>query len=128
MNIPVLIVACVTLLAFVAHVFGGTRETAAIAPQESDAKLSAHWVQAMCAFQMLSVDLLAVALLVLGIALADLGPAERPMLIGLIALYGGWGLVWIAQVTWLKRPNVGLLRLPHWVVWFACAGLLVWGL
>ena len=57
MNIPVLIVACITGLAVIAHILGGTHETARLAPEPSEGKLSAHWVQAMCAFQMLSVDL-----------------------------------------------------------------------
>lgn len=35
MNIPVLIVACIMAIAVVAHVFGGTRETARIAPDSS---------------------------------------------------------------------------------------------
>lgn len=90
--------------------------------------LNAHWVQAMCAFQMLSVDLLAVTVLLFAIALGDLGPVERPILIGLIVLYASWGLVWMVQVKWLNRPQMGLFRLPHWVVWFACAVVLFWGL
>lgn len=127
MNIPILIVACITLLAFLAHLFGGTRETAAIAPDGNDEKLTAHWVQAMCAFQMLSVDLLAVAALLFVIALGDLGAFEPTITLILALLYAAWGIVWIIQVKWLKRPSVGLMRLPHWMVWFFCAGLLFLG-
>ena len=61
LNFWVLSVACITLVAFLAHVLIGTRETATIVPPSSDDKLTTSWVQAMCAFQMLSVDLLAVA-------------------------------------------------------------------
>ena len=71
MNIPVLIVACITFLAFVAHVLGGTKETAAIEPDRAQPTLTKHWVQAMCAFQMLSVDLLVVAGALFAIALKD---------------------------------------------------------
>lgn len=128
MNVPVLIVACIMLLAFVAHVFGGTRQTASIEPSDEDSQLSANWVQSMCAFQMLSVDLLAVGSLLFAVAVSDLGAVE-PIVIQLaIGLFLLWGIVWIVQVVWLKKPNVGLIRLPHWVVWFACAALLVWGL
>ncbi len=127
MNIPVLIVACITLLAVVAHVIGGTRETAAIEPDPSNAKLTTHWVQAMCAFQMLSVDLLVVALALFAIALKDFGEFE-PLAIQLFSgLFFLWGIVWIAQVQWLKRPAASLLRLPHWTVWFVCSGLLYFG-
>ncbi|MEO9822487.1 MAG: hypothetical protein ABJ370_04725 [Paracoccaceae bacterium] len=128
MNIPVLIVACIMAIAVVAHVFGGTRETARIEPNLSAQKLTRHWVQAMGVFQMLSVDLLAVALLLFAVALWDLGPAEDLILKGLIALFCCWGLVWVVQVQWLKRTGAGILQLPHWVIWFICAGLLFFGL
>jgi hypothetical protein len=40
MNIFVLIVACFSLLAVIAHVIGGTKETASIAPDENNILLS----------------------------------------------------------------------------------------
>lgn len=128
MNIPVLIVGCIMALAFVAHVFGGTRETARIAPDPAAPNLTRHWVQAMGAFQLLSVDLLAVALLLFGVALWDMGPAEDLIMKGLIALFCLWGAVWFVQVQWLKRSGAGIFQLPHWVIWFGCAGLLFLGL
>ena len=126
MNIPVLIVAIITLIAFVAHVIGGTRETAAIAPKEDD-KLVVSWVQAMCAFQMLAVDLLALALLLFAIVFWDLGPGESLILQLASVLYFLWGVVWVVQVLWLKRPSATLLRLPHWIIWLLCSGLLYFG-
>ena len=126
MNIPVLIVACITSLAFVAHVFGGTRETASIAPKE-DQKLMVSWVQAMCAFQMLAVDLLALSLLLFAIVYWDLGSGETLILQLASALFFLWAVVWVIQVLWAKRPSVTLLRLPHWVIWFVCSGLLYFG-
>ncbi|MDW3181598.1 hypothetical protein [Roseobacter sp.] len=127
MNIWVFSVACITLAAFLAHLIIGTRETASIAPAASDDKLTTHWVQAMCAFQMLSVDLFIVAVALFGIAFTDLGPLERPAILVLSALFFLWGLVWIIQMTWLNRSAVTLWRLPHWLVWFVCAGLLYLG-
>jgi hypothetical protein len=91
-------VACIKAIAVVAHVFGGTRETARIAPAPSDHTLTCTWVQAMGAFQMLSVDPLAIAFLLFGVALWDLGSAEDLILKGLIALFCVWGIVWFAQV------------------------------
>lgn len=127
MNIWVFSVACITLAAFLAHLVIGTRETASIAPSASDDKLTTHWVQAMCAFQMLSVDLFVVAVALFGITFTDLGPLERPAILVLSALFFLWGLVWIVQMKWLNRPVVTLWRLPHWLVWFVCAGLLYFG-
>ena len=127
MNIPVLIVACIMALAVVAHVIGGTRETAALKPDPSDSKLTAHWVQALCAFQMLSLDLLIVTAACFAIVIYDLGTLERPLTLGLAGVFLLWGLIWIAQSLWVQRSFSILLRLPHWTVWFLCAGLLVWG-
>ena len=127
MNIPVLIVACITLLAVIAHVIGGTRETAAIAPDPKDSKLTAHWVQAMCAFQMLAVDLLVVAVALFAIALKDFGEMESVAIQFFSGLFFLWGVVWVVQVVWLKREAVGLMRLPHWIVWFVCSGVLLLG-
>lgn len=127
MNIWVLSVACITLIAFIAHVFVGTKETATIAPTSQDKSLTANWVQAMCAFQMLSVDLLAVAAALFAVAFFDFGPAERPIVLLLCLLFFLWGLVWVIQLLWIKSPAATLLRLPHWVIWFFCSGLLYLG-
>ncbi len=127
MNIWIFSVACITLVAFVAHVFVGTRETAAIVPASTDDKLTSNWVQAMCAFQMLSVDLLVVAAVLFAIVFFDFGPVERPVVLLLSLLFFLWGLVWVVQMKWLNRPAATLLRLPHWIIWFFCAALLYQG-
>lgn len=127
MNIPVLIVACIMALAVVAHTFGGTKQTAAIDPGSDDPQATAFWVQAMCAFQMLAVDLLAVTILLFAVVFGDLGAIERPILLAASLLFFLWGAVWVVQVRWLKRPAAGLLRLPHWAIWFLCSALLYAG-
>ncbi|WP_300010192.1 hypothetical protein [uncultured Roseobacter sp.] len=127
MNIWVLCVACITLIAFFAHVIVGTKETATLAPRTADEKRTTNWVQAMCVFQMLSVDLLVVAVTLFAIAFIDIGPLERPATLLLSLLFFIWGLVWVVQMKWLNRPAVTLWRLPHWVVWFFCSALLYLG-
>lgn len=127
MNIWILSVACITVVACVAHVLVGTKETATIAPTSPDKKLTPNWVQAMCAFQMLSVDLLVVAIALFAIVFFDLGPVERPLVLLFSLLFFLWGLVWVIQLHWLKRPEASLLRLPHWIIWFLCSGLLYQG-
>lgn len=127
MNILVFSVACITLVAFVAHVFAGTKETATVEPASADDKLTTNWVQAMCAFQMLSVDLLVVAAALFGLAFFDLGPLHRPAVLLLSLLFLLWGIVWIVQMKWLNRPSVALWRLPQWIVWLVCSVLLYFG-
>ncbi|MEO1223988.1 MAG: hypothetical protein AAFX92_07150 [Pseudomonadota bacterium] len=127
MNIWILSVAFITSAAFVAHVVVGTKETATVAPASADDRLTMNWVQAMCAFQMLSVDILVVAAALFAVALFDFGPIERPIVLLLSLLFLAWGLVWLVQLRWLNKPAASLLRLPHWIVWFLCAGLLYLG-
>jgi hypothetical protein len=124
MEIPELIIACILLAAVIAHVFVGTRETAALKPVDN--KLSINWAQAMCAFQMLSVDLLAVCVLLFAIAFYDLGPIEPTLVLLLAVLFLLWGVAWVIQTLWLQRDIRTLFRLPHWIVWFFCSGVLFW--
>ena len=127
MNIPILIVAIVMALAVIAHLIGGSRETANLAPDPADRTKSANWVQAMCAFQMLSVDLAVVTGLLFTIALSDVLPSERFWTLGLSLLFLAWGIIWVVQMLWVRKQGITLLRLPHFVVWFVCAGLLYIG-
>ncbi len=93
MNIPVLIVASFSLLAVIAHIFGGTKETASISPNESDIKLTRSWKQAMCAFQMLAIDLIAVTIAMFTISLTEIIPFEYELTLFLSLLYLLWGVV-----------------------------------
>lgn len=127
MNIPVLMVACITLIAVIAHVIVGTKETAAIEPATDENKQTVHWVQAMCAFQMLSIDLLAVAVALFAVVFMDFGAIEPQIILMLSLLFFLWGAVWIIQILWLKKSATMFLQLPHWMVWFACSGLLYYG-
>ncbi len=85
MNVPILIVACISTLAVLGHVFGGTRDTASLAPSKDDKKLTRNWKQAMGAFQMLAVDLLLVTITLF-----------------LSLMFFLWGIVWLIQMFWLK--------------------------
>jgi len=124
MNIPVLIVAVITAVAVVVHVLGGTRETANLASAKKDTKTSAHWVQTMCAFQMLSVDLILVTGLLLTVAVTDILPSEVRWTMALSLLFLAWGVIWVIQMWAVKRQGVKALHLPQFVVWFVCSGLL----
>jgi len=126
-NLPVIIVACFSLLAVFAHVFGGTKETASIAPDESDLQLTRNWKQSMCAFQMLAIDLLAVTILLFTISLTELVPFEYELTLLLSLLYLLWGLVWLAQLVWLKSDAKTFAYLPQWILWFAGSALLYVG-
>ncbi|MDH5233037.1 MAG: hypothetical protein OEY38_23535, partial [Gammaproteobacteria bacterium] len=102
MNIPVLIVACIMLLALVAHVLGGTKETASIRPNNESDKLTLNWKQSMCAFQMLSIDLLVVMVVLFTVALTDIISFEYELTKILSIIFLLWGVVWLIQLFWLK--------------------------
>jgi hypothetical protein len=127
MNIPVLITACISLLAFIAHTFVGTKETAALSPAVENEKLVIHWKQSMCAFQMLTIDLLLVTIALFTIALTDIISFESELILFLSLLFFLWGVVWLIQLVWLKTRAKTYLILAQWLFWFVCSGLLYWG-
>ena len=133
MNIPVLIVACISLLALVAHTFIGTKETATLSPCRENEKLANsgkliyHWKQSMCAFQMLTVDLLLVTVTLFTISLTDIISFEHELTLFLSLVFLLWGTVWLVQLFWLKSKIKTYFVLAQWVFWFVCSGLLFWG-
>jgi len=127
MNIPVLIVASVMLLAVVAHILGGTKETASIRPSNENEKLILNWKQTMCAFQMLSIDLFVVMVVLFTIALTDVISFEYELTKIISIIIFLWGVVWLIQLFWLKSVKKTYFLLPHWLIWFICSALLYWG-
>ena len=127
MNFPVLIVACVSLLALIAHTFVGTKETASLAPGAGDEERMNHWKQAMCAFQMVTVDLLLVTVVLFTLALTDVIPFEYELTLFISLLFLLWGIAWLVQLFWLKSQTKTYVILAQWAFWFVGAGLLYWG-
>jgi hypothetical protein len=73
MNYPIAAACGLTLLAFVAHMAGGVRQSLSIEPSKVAGQSASHanlkvldrnWVQTVCAVQLVSVDLLALKLCV----------------------------------------------------------------
>jgi hypothetical protein len=82
MNMSALIVACSSLLA-------------SITPQENDVLLTRCWKQAMCAFQMLAIVLIAVTVAIFTLLLIDFVVVEYELtlFISLLCLLWGFNLV-----------------------------------
>ena len=93
MNIFLLVVAFFSLLAVIAHVFGGTKQTASIASDENNILLTRSWKQIMCAFQKLAIDLINVTIALFTISLTDLLSFEYELTLFLSLLYLLWGVV-----------------------------------
>ena len=135
MNIPVLIVAIITVTAFLAHTFVGTKESLSVSPEKLADKnsldnfdvLEKNWIQSLCAFQMITVDFLILTVLLFVIALTDYISFERPLTMGLAVLYFLWGIAWVIQLSLLTKTRKNYLLLAQWLFWFVSAGLLYWG-
>lgn len=118
------------LACFVAHLVGGVLQTLSIRPSKIAKRygtdqsleiLDRNWLQAMCAFQLVSVDLIALAGLLYLLAFTDvLAPRQA---IGFAIA----GLAWFIQIGALKCKLKEYLLLGHWSIWFPCSGLVYWG-
>ena len=86
-----------------------------------------NWVQLMCAFQLVSVDLLAVAVVLYLLAFTQYLSPTQGIALGMAVLFALWGISWLLQLAFLRRPRKDYLFLGHWVFWFVCSGLMAWG-
>lgn len=136
MNYPIAIVCGLMLVGFAAHITGGVVQSLSIKPSKVAEKsgaegsleaLDRNWVQAMCAFQLVSVDLLALAGVLYLLAFTDLLAPRQSIGFAVAGLFFLWGIVWLVQLGALKRKLKDYLLLGHWSVWFLCSGMVYWG-
>jgi hypothetical protein len=135
-NVPILAVGVLMLLALLAHIAGGIRESMSIRPsliagtangQPGLERLERNWAQAMCAFQLVTVDLLALTTVLFVLAFTEIIVQKKLVTSALAVFYFLWGSAWLIQLVALKSPRKNYLFLGHWAFWFICAGLLYWG-
>ena len=136
MNYPIAIVCGIMLVCFAAHITGGIMQSLSIEPSKVAKRsgvdlsinvLDRNWVQVMCAFQLVSVDLLVLAGVLYLLAFTELLAPRQAIGFALAGLFFVWGVVWLVQLGALKRKLKDYLLLGHWSVWFLCAGLVYWG-
>ncbi len=135
MNYQIAIAGFITLIAFFAHTFVGIRQALITAPARLTKKenvanfevVERNWVQSICAFQMVTIDLLALSVLLFLLAFTDILGSKELLALGLAAFYLLWGIIWLLQLLFLKRRAKDFLLLSQWLFWFVCAGLMYWG-
>lgn len=135
MNDQLAAVGGLTVLALFAHIFGGIRQSLSVAPARLAGKerptnfeaLERNWVQAMCAFQLVTIDLLVLSALLFSLAFTDVFQQEQLIGFGLALVYFLWGCSWLVQLLALRRRATDYLRLPQWAFWFGCSALIYWG-
>ena len=132
-NYPIAAALVLVCLAFAAHLTGGVIESLSVRPSNSGSedpsfpKIERNWVQLMCAFQLVSVDLIAVAVVLYFLAFTSVLIPAGSIAVGVSLLFLFWGLAWLLQLRSLKRPSRDYLLLGHWSLWFLCSGLTYWG-
>lgn len=139
MVVPFLMTGVLMALALGAHLFVGTRETLSLHPTERSAaadtehdaatraELNRHWAQAMCAFQLVSIDLFVVTFAAFLLGFTDVLPAKREIGLFLAAYLGAWGVVWLVQLAAVKAKLRTYYILEQWMLFFLCAALMMWG-
>ena len=134
MNYPIALAGAIVFLAFLAHVFIGNREAFSTRPKSAladDAKaaeiIDRHWVQSLCAFQLVSIDLFVMAVFLLLLGITDVLSPRRELALAASGFFALWGAIWLGQLLVLRRRIGDYLMLGQWACWFVCAGLLWWG-
>ncbi len=133
-NYPITIAGSLIFLAFLAHTFVGYRESLSTRPRKEFAASAAdaenierNWVQMLCAFQWVAVDLLFFSVLLLVLGATDFLPAKREISLVAAGLLTLWGCAFLVPLLLLQRRWKDYLLLWQWAFCFLCAGLLVWG-
>ena len=135
MIVPFVMAGVLMALAFGAHIFVGTRETLShpantenmVRVPANHTELSRHWTQAMCAFQLVSIDLLLITIVTFLLAFTDLLPAKREIGLFIAAYLGAWGFVWLVQLAAVKVERRTYYMLGQWMLFFLYAAFMVWG-
>lgn len=134
MSIPILMAAAIVFIAFVAHTIVGNREALSTRPSASDdmatgnfAIVERNCVQSLCAFQMVTVDLFVLSMLLVALGATELIPARREVALAAAGFFALWGVAWVVQLLVLRRQLRDYLFLSQWLFWFLCSGLLYWG-
>lgn len=129
MNYFFLAAGALLAAAFFVHVFSGNRFYTAARPDRRAARPEAYeaWLMGRCGVQMISVDLFVSLLFLL---LLGLGVVPRNFWLELFLLlvFGGWGVFWLVSLACEKAGGRYYLRLCHWVLFFALAGLVLAGM
>ena len=137
MNYPLTIVLVIMVVAFAAHMTGGVIQSLTVQPSKVSGgnpaangkleELDRNWVQSMCAFQLVSVDILVVVGVLYLLAFTDALAPRQMIGFALAGWFVFWGVAWLVQLAALKSKPKEYLMLGHWSVWFLCAGLVYWG-
>ena len=134
-NYPLAIACALTALGFVAHVTGGLKQSLSTSPSRlfegGWATVSAahrrNWLQLVGAFQLVTVDLLALTAVLYLLAFTDALAPARAIAFAVSGIYFAWGVIWLVQLGLLRCTAREFLSLGHWAYWLVCSALIFRG-
>ena len=130
MNIPFAAAALLLAVALFAHLFVGTRETLSQKPDEENTTQQGmrNWMQAVCAFQLVSIDLLLLAAIACLLAFTRVFDSMEAAAARFFAVYLGlWCTVWLIQLKMAGARGKTYFLLGQWILFLLCALLMLWG-
>lgn len=134
MNYPIATAGGLTLIALIAHSVGAFRQVLLTAPakltersHENYEMIERNWVMAICAFQMVAIDLCVLTTVLFLLAFTQIIPHSRELALFLAFFFVLWGLAWFVQLLVFKRRMKDFFILSQWLYWFLCAALVYWG-
>ncbi|SMO56628.1 hypothetical protein [Melghirimyces algeriensis] len=130
MNVPVLIAAVLSGLAFLAHTFMGDREIQLLRPEKKQD--DAHnrmekWTMSRCGWHWISFDLFATSTVLFLILFTNIIIHEQFLLTLLGLYYFGYGTVWLITIKISKPFPYNYFRLWQWSLLYIIGGLVFWG-
>lgn len=61
------------------------------------------------------------------LALSDILPDKRTIAYAVAAYLVLWSIAWLAQLKAARADSKTFLLLGQWILFFGCAGLMLWG-
>lgn len=129
MNIPLLIAAILTLLAFFLHAIQGDRELHLNFPakgSDPDFQKQEKWTMARAGWHWVSFDLLFAAIGMFLINFTDYFPDEHSLLLILGVYFLGYAVVWFFAVLLSPSFPKNFLKLGQWMLLLVIGGLVMW--
>ena len=128
LNVPLLIAALLTILAFFAHTIGGDMEIQTIKPvQDAGFEKQQIWTMARCGWHWISYDLLFASISLLLVVFSKVFEHPRTVLQLLTLYFFGYAIVWIAVLLLSDSFPYNFLKLGQWMLLLTISSLIYYG-
>ena len=130
MNIPILIAAILTLLAFFIHALSGDKDLHFFYPA-GDTDPTFHklekWTTIRCGWHWISVDLLMAAIFLFLMLFSEI-VQDKIFFMRLLSIYFlAYGLIFLLVITLTKSFPNNYLKIGQWLLMLLLSGIIYWG-